>query len=213
MGQSSEKLVLIGGGGHCKSVMDTLIRCGQYSDIVVTDCEKRAGDTILGYAVAGTDDILPYLYSDGIENAFITVGSIKSTELRRHIYHQVRDIGFSFPGIVDTSAIVSESAKLGKGVFIGKNASVNAEVLIGDFAIINTGAVIEHECQIGDFTHIAVGATVCGGAIIDNDVFVGANATVIQQVRIGRNCIIGAGSIVLADVPENATVVGIWGGI
>lgn len=205
---SSEKLVLIGGGGHCKSVLDTVIRLNRFSEIVITDCSISVGKMILGCKVVGNDDIFPELFDRGFKYAFITIGSIKSTDKRREVFLKAKKIGFSFPVIIDPSALVADSALIAAGVFIGKNAVVNADVMIGDMAIINTGAIIEHDCRIGAFTHISVGAVVCGGAEIERDVFVGANATVIQGVKIEADSIIGAGSIIYKDVPDNSTIVG-----
>lgn len=194
------KLVLIGGGGHCKSVLDAIIRTNGFKDIVITDCEIPAGSKVLGFEVVGDDEMLPVLFEKGFRYAFITIGSIISTDKRRIAYQRASEIGFDFPTIVDPSAVIASSAQIGSGVYIGKNAVVNSEALIEDMAIINTGAIIEHDCQIGKFAHIAVGATVCGGAKIGNDVFIGANATIIQGLTIGKNCIIGAGRVILDDV-------------
>ena len=205
--KGSSRLVLIGGGGHCKSVLDTLIKLNSYSEIVVTDCNIPVGVRILGCRVVGHDGMLSQLFGKGYKNAFITIGSIKSTNKRRDAFVRTKKIGFQFPAIIDPNAVVASSASIAEGVFIGKNAIVNADVVIGKMAIINTGAIVEHDCQIGEFTHIAVGAVVCGNAVIENNVLIGANAVVIQGVKIGRNSIIGAGSVVIHDVPENSTVI------
>lgn len=209
----SRRIIIISGGGHAKSVIDAAVRSGKYSEIMITDNVTPAGGIVCGCKVIGTDNMLSQMYHEGIEFAFIGLGSIKSTVRRRQIYSRVSEIGFSWDTVIDPSAVISDRVTLGTGVFVGKNAVVNAETEVSSFAIINTGAIVEHECRIGEFTHIAVGATVCGGCRIDNDVFVGANATVIQGVKIGMNSVIGAGSIVLNDVPKNTTVIGIWGGL
>lgn len=202
------KLVLIGGGGHCKSVLDAVYAMGAYSEIVITDYNKPPGSLILGCQVVGTDDELSELFRKGVNHAFITVGSIRDTMIRRKAYERARKMGFTFPTVIDPTAVLAASAQIGKGVFIGKNAVVNADAVIEDMAIINTGAIIEHECHVGEFSHVAVGAVVCGRTKIENDVFVGANATVIQEVKIGMNSIIGAGSIVINDVPKNGRIIG-----
>ncbi len=212
MAMSGKKLVLIGGGGHCKSVLDAAVRSGCFSEIVITDHSIPAGNTILGCKVAGNDELLPELFAEGFKYAFVTIGSIRSTDKRRAVFLKAKKAGFLFPAIIDPSAAAAASALIAPGVFIGKNAVVNADAVIGDMAIINTGAIVEHDCRIGTFAHISVGAAVCGGAEIERDVFVGANATVIQGVRIGMNSIIGAGSIICRDVPENCTVTGVFHG-
>jgi len=206
------RIVLIGGGGHCLSVLDTALRMHIFSQIVITDQNRPSGSEIHGCKVVGDDELLPELYADGFTQAFITIGSIKDTKKRQSAFAKALALGFDFPNIIDPSAIVSKTAKLGNGIFIGKSAVINSDAIIEDMAIVNTGAVIEHGCHIGRFVHIAVSGTVCGGSNIGNNVFVGANATVIQGVNIGMNSVIGAGSVVLRDVPENSTKFGSWGG-
>lgn len=208
----TRKLVMIGGGGHCRSVADSIDE-KVYSDIVIVDRYVMAGSVICGYRVAGDDDMLGDLYDDGYKEAFISVGSLKDTSVRRRIYDRAMSIGFSFPNILDRSVAVADDVLIGYGVFVGKKAVINDGSRIASFAIINTGSIIEHDCTIGEFAHISVGAVVCGGCRIANDVFIGANATVIQEVKIGANSVIGAGSTVLADVPGNTVVTGIWGGV
>ena len=210
---NNRKLVLVGGGGHCKSVLDTILRLNTYSEVVITDCKLAAGTRILGCEVVGNDEMLSELFKKGFRNAVITIGSIKSTDIRREAFLKAEAVGFNFPRIIDPSAVVSGSASIGTGVYIGKNAVVNVDAVIDDMAIINTGAIVEHECRIGEFTHVAVGAVVCGGAEIEKDILIGANAVVIQGVKIGRSSIIGAGSVVLRDVPENSKVVRFPGGV
>lgn len=204
-----KKLVLIGGGGHCKSVLDTVLQMDIFSEIVITDYNVSAGTEILGCKVVGNDDILPSLYADGFINAFITVGSIKSSENRKRICQRARDIGFHFPVIIDPTAVLAKDICIEEGVFIGKNAVINTGAKINEMTIINTGAIIEHDCHIGPFCHVAVGAVVCGGSRLEESVFIGANSTIIQGVKIGSNSVIGAGSVILGDVAENSMVVGI----
>ncbi len=151
----------------------------------------------------------PVLFSQGFKLAFVSVGSIKSTEKRRELHRLAQDSGFAFPNIIDPSAAVSEHACLGQGIFIGKNTVINAGAQIGDMAIINSGAVIEHGCLVGDFTHVAVGAAVCGDTMLEADVFVGAGAVIAQEARIGKGCIIGAGAVVNRTLPSFCTAVGV----
>ena len=205
----SEKIVLIGGGGHCKSVLDSLLRKREYSEILITDPMIEKGSMIMGCRVVGGDDALEELYSDGVKNAFITIGSIMDPSLRKKVYLRAKNIGFAFPSIIDSSSIVSESVFLGEGVFVGKGAIVNSDARIASMSIINTGAIIEHECFVGSFVHVSVGAKVCGECILEDSVFIGANATIIQGKRIGEGSVVGAGAVVISDIEKGSTVVGV----
>lgn len=202
-----KRVLLIGGGGHCKSVADAVIRSNEYDEIGIVDPYLKA--PLFGtIQVVGSDEDLQYLLSDGWNDAFVTVGSVGNTSLRRKLFSEILEMGFFIPNIIDPSAIVSEFAQLGKGIFIGKNTVINAGSRIDDAAIINTGAIVEHDCRIGEFVHVSPRAVICGGVEIGKDTHIGAGAAVKQYIRIGNNSIIGMGSVVINDICSNITVVG-----
>ncbi len=205
-----KNLVLIGGGGHCKSVLDSALRMSAFNNIVVTDFDSAPGTIILGnISIAGSDDILSDLRNEGYNYAFITVGSIKSSALREKLVKKAISFGFGFPSIIDPSASISRFSKIQDGTFIGKNAIVNANVSLGKHCIINSGAIIEHDCNVGDFSHVSVGSILCGNVTVGARSFVGAGSTIVQGKTIGSNVIIGANSTVLSDIPDNNTVYGL----
>ena len=201
------KLLLIGGGGHCKSVIDSIDKT-LFDDIGIVDNFIPLGEVVNGIPIIGTDDDLCNLYKQGFKHAFITIGSIKSTELRRKLYVVAKKIGFSFINIVDQSSNVSSCANIGEGVFIGKNSIINAGTSIKDMCIINTGAIIEHDCQIDEFTHISVNAVLCGSVNVGKDVFVGANTVLRNNIVIEDNCIIGMGSSVVSNCIKDCMYLG-----
>lgn len=205
-----KRLVLIGGGGHCKSVLDSALAMNTFAEIVITDPQLRAGTEILGCKVIGNDNVLPELINTGeFTEAFVTVGSIGIFSLRKKLAHMVEQLGFNFPIIIDPTACVSKTASIGAGTFIGKNTVINAESVIGFHCIINSGAIIEHECSVGDFSHVSVGAVICGDSHIGSECFIGAGSTVIQQLKIENNVIIGANSTILTDICSNRKLYGV----
>lgn len=187
-----EDIVLVGGGGHSKSVADCIERQGKYRIAGYTDKEQHLSK----YTYLGTDSELQHLYENGIKNVVIAVGYLGKGNLRECLYKKVKEIGFYLPVIKDPSSIVSESALLGEGTFIGKGAVVNSETEIGKMVIVNTMALVEHECKVADFTHIAVAAVVCGNVTIGQAAFIGANATVIQGRTIKERYIVAAGETI-----------------
>ena len=184
-----EDIVLVGFGGHAKSVADCIERGNKYRIAGYTDFL----DNNSCYKYLGTDEVLYALFQKGIRNVTICMGYIGKGKKREDIYFLLKEKGFCFPTIIDPSAVVADSAEIGEGSFIGKGAIINADAKIGKMCIINTKALIEHECRIGDFSHIAVGAVLCGQVIVGKAAFVGANATVIQQRKIEERVIVPAG--------------------
>lgn len=201
-----KKLVLAGGGGHCKSVLDAVLQTDEYEEIVITDSELPIGTEICGCRVVGDDGVLLSLKRQGYEYAFVTVGSISDITIRRKLAEKIRNLGFKIPVIADPSAVTSEYSRIGMGTFIGKNAVVNADAAIGEYCIINTGSIIEHDCSVGDFTHVSVGSILCGNVHVGSGCFIGAGAVVIQGLIVGNNTIVGANSTVLTNLEDNMKV-------
>ena len=201
-------MLLIGGGGHCKSVLDSLLELNEYEEIGIVDKNENVGNSVLGVSVVGCDDDLPTLFKRGFKYAFVTVGSIGNPTLRIKLFNILVKIGFEIPVIIDASAKVSDYARIEKGVFIGKHAIVNAGSIIHEMSIINTGSIIEHDCEIGAFTHIAPGAVLGGEVVVGENSHIGSNTTVKQQIRIGSNSIIGMGSVVLQNIDYHTVAYG-----
>ena len=201
--------MLIGGGGHCKSVLDSALRMNIFEDIVITDPDLKPGTRIMGCMVVGTDDCLEDLREKGYDEAFISVGNVNLNPLREILANKVSRLGYTFPTIIDPSAIIADTTIIEDGTFIGKRTTINAGVKIGSHSIINTGSIIEHDCSVGDYTHVSVGAVLCGEVIIGNNCMIGAHSTIIQCRKVGDNSVVGAGAVVNKDVENDSTVVGV----
>ncbi len=200
MSNKGDKIVLVGGGGHCKSVIDSILRLKRFTGIAITEKEKQSNRNILDVPVVGSDEDLHDIYASGYKYAFITVGGICDLNIRSGIYNMLKEIGFIIPNIIDPSASVSNHIEIEDGVFIGKKAIVNAGSTIKKGVIINTAAVIEHDCTIGEFVNIAPGVIVCGEAHIGEKTFIGASSVLKQHIKIGSYSMIGMGSVVLRDI-------------
>lgn len=201
-------IILIGGGGHCKSVIETIKNLKKFNIVGILDLKEKIGSEISGVEIIGTDENLIDFYGKGIKLAFVTVGSIGSVTLRYRLYKEAKDKGYMFPILIDKTANVSKSASIGEGVFIGKGSIINTDTDIGEQSIINTGAIIEHDCQIGSFCHVSPGSTLSGNVKVGNRSHIGSNATLIQNISIGENTMIGAGSVVVKDIKSNVKAYG-----
>lgn len=204
----NRKILLVGGGGHCKSVLDSLLNLNEYDEIGIIDKDEKAGNRVMGIPVFGCDDNLPALRDAGYQYAFVTIGSVGKPFLRVRLFDLVCKLGFIIPNIVDPSAKVSRYAVLENGIFIGKQSIVNAGAVISKGAIINSGAIIEHDCRIGAFAHISPGVVLGGGVTVGDNTHIGLNAAVKQNVCIGSDTIIGMGSVVTKDIKSGVKAYG-----
>lgn len=187
-----EKIVLIGGGGHCHSVIDVIEQENKYEIIGIVDKKELIGNDVLGYKVIGCDDDLEDIFKT-CQNAIITVGQIKSNTLRVKLYNEVKKIGFTLPTIVSPLAYVSKHAFVDEGTIIMHHALVNANVSIGKNCIINTKALIEHDAVVEDNCHISTASVLNGGVIVKENTFFGSNSMARESIEIESNSVIGGG--------------------
>ncbi|MBQ9926592.1 MAG: acetyltransferase [Lachnospiraceae bacterium] len=199
-----EQIILIGAGGHAKTVIDTLERQNQYEIVGLVDREYNKKFCYRGYGIIGLDKDLEKIHESGVRNAVITIGDIA---IRSRLYKMAINAGFQMPVIVDNTAVLATDVQIGDGTYVGRNVVVNADVTIGENCIINTSSVVEHDCKIGNSAHIAVGATLCGGVAVGSECLVGANATIIPNIQIGANSVIGAGAIVTKSVDSGVVMI------
>jgi sugar O-acyltransferase (sialic acid O-acetyltransferase NeuD family) len=202
-----QDIILIGGGGHCKSCVDVVESTGLYSIAGIVDIASRRGDSVCGYPIIASDEDLGSLISQ-CRNFLITVGHIHSPERREKLFNSVLAVGGLLPSIVASTARVSNRALVGRGTIIMHHAFVNSAATIGEGSIINTGAIIEHDAAIENFCHVSTAAVVNGGGRVGTGSFIGSNSCVREGVRIGPGAVVGAGSVVISDVATADVVVG-----
>lgn len=189
-----EPIILIGGGGHCKSCIDVIEQNSTFEIIGIVDIKDNVGDVVLGYPLIGTDDDLLAIFSD-CRNALITIGQIKTHKPRRALYEKLNEIGYRFPSIVSPLSYVSQHAVIGEGTIVMHHALVNANAVIGKNCIINTKVLIEHDACVGDFCHISTAGVVNGGVNIKKGTFYGSNSTSKEYATSNEDDFIKAQSI------------------
>jgi sugar O-acyltransferase (sialic acid O-acetyltransferase NeuD family) len=201
-----KKILLIGAGGHCASILDSIISNCIFEEVGIVANEELA--IPLQAKLLGTDADLKSLKHNGFDFAFIAVGSIGNVSIRKELYAKVKKIGFELPNIIDPSAVVAKDAVFGEGIYLGKNSVIGARCTIGDCAIVNTAAVVEHDCVVGRFVHLSTSSSLCGGVKIGDCTHIGASSVVREGVSIGKNSMIGMGSVVLGNFGDGITAFG-----
>jgi len=191
---TGQKIILIGGGGHCKSCIDVIEQTGQYEILGILDPRLKIGDKVLQYEIIGSDDDLPELIKS-VRNFLITVGQIKSAEKRVMLYRMIKSLEGELPVIVSPSAYVSQHSHIGEGTIIMNHVVVNAGSTIGSNCIINTKALIEHDAFVGDHCHISTGAIINGGCKVGNYSFFGSGAVAVQETTIPESSFIKANTL------------------
>lgn len=191
-------LILIGGGGHCKSAIEVAESAG-YEIKGILDMPDEVGKEVLpGHKVIGTDDEIPQYVEEC--DFVITVGFIKNPALRIELYNKVKAAGGRLATIIASTAHVSKYAELGEGTVIMHHAFVNAGAKIGDNCIINTFVNIEHDAEVGNQCHISTGTMVNGECKIGENCFIGSQSVCANCIEIASDIIVGAGSVVRKSI-------------
>jgi UDP-perosamine 4-acetyltransferase len=200
----SSPVVIVGGGGHAKVVIE-LLRAAGFQHISGLIDQNTAKSHVLGLPILGTDVDLPRLRHQGISHAFVGIGD---NVQRFTMGQQLQQFGFELVNAISPAAVISDSARLGCGIAVMAGAVINAEARIDDLSVINTCASVDHDCWVAEGVHVAIGCRIAGNVRIRRLAFLGAGATVIPRITIGESAFIGAGSCVIHDIPDNARA---WG--
>ena len=205
--KSKRSIILMGGGGHCSSVIDVIESTGDYLIEGIIDKPELIGRSLLGYKYIARDEDLPEIVKP--DNYFlITVGQTESNDVRIKLFCLLSALNANFATVIAPSARVSKHAVIGKGTVVMHNAFVNAGSVIGENTIVNTAALIEHDCSVGNHCHISTCSVVNGEVKIGDDCFIGSNSVIRNGIIIGRNTIVGAGAVVINNTEMDSVYVG-----
>ena len=200
-------IVLVGGGGHCRSVIEVIESAQEYEIVGIVDKKEKIGEKVLNYPILWDEDQLTSLAKQ-YQNFVITVGQIKTSKVREQFFKKVKDAGGRLPVIIAPTAYVSNHCTISEGTVVMHHALINANAKIGKNCIINSKSLIEHDVTIGDHCHVSTNATVNGGVKITDSVFIGSGSVINQEVSIGENSIIASGSVVIGDVKQDQVYAG-----
>jgi len=192
-------LLILGFGGHARSVADVALSSGMPC-LRFYDVSARVGEQFNDFPAIA---ILPKALPDGW--AFLpAAGDNYAREQQLDWFAADR-----LATLVSPRAYLGIGASVGAGSLVAHSAHLGPAVVVGRGAIINTGAIVDHESSIGDCSHVSVGATVAGRCRIGRRVMLGAGATVRDGRCIGDDIVIGSGAVVVSDLIQPGVYVGV----
>lgn len=196
----SERLIIIGAGGHGHVAFDIAKKSGRFNEIMFLD-DAEVFDRDIAVIGKVSD------YNRYIESAafFVAIGN---NYTRSRIQTELGLKGAKIATLVHPNSVVCEDVKLADGCIVMAGAVINTGSKICEGTIINTASSVDHDCVIGKFAHISVGANLAGSVKIGDFTFICAGATVINNISICDECTIGAGAVVLDDILTKGLYVG-----
>jgi len=196
-------IILIGGGGHCRSCIDVIEQEGRFTIAGIVERKSGPTEKVLGYPVIGCDDDL-FQLRQKYENALVTIGQIYTAEPRVKLFLILKELKFKIPLIASPHAYVSNHAQIGEGTIVMHHTLVNAGAKIGMNCILNSKALVEHGAVVENNCHLATGSIINGEVSIGSGAFVGSGSVIRERIQIGKNSVIAARSIVIEDLPDSS---------
>lgn len=201
LSKASSQLIILGFGGHARSVADVALAVG-YHSLVFIDDNARAGEMFLGFPVLTSfqpDEPASWC-------AFAASGNSQTRKAQRAF---IQANGWRPISLIAPSASIGVGATVDECVFVGQQAHIGPMAVVGKGSIINSGAVVEHECVVGEWAHVSVNATMAGRSRLGNYSMLGAGATVIDGVSVSAQVVVGAGAVVHRTIAEAGVYVGV----
>jgi UDP-perosamine 4-acetyltransferase len=203
---SKERFIIIGAGGHARTIIDSLNSIGKPIEGVLDIDFKGIEETIMGVKVLGSYEELLSKYGP---DDFLVALALGDNSKRADEFDKLSGLGYLLPPIAHSTSIISESATLGDASLIAQGAIIGPMANIGEDVIINTGAIVDHESVVGAHSHICPGVCVAGRVNIGSRTFIGIGSSIIDRINIGDNVTVGAGSVVVDNVETDTRVAGV----
>jgi sugar O-acyltransferase (sialic acid O-acetyltransferase NeuD family) len=128
---------------------------------------------------------------------------------RRELAGLAEEAGLAMsPALIDPTAILARSVRVGRGSFVNAGVIIGAVSLIGSNVLVNRAASIGHHAIIGDNVSIGPGVMMAGNIHVGEGAIIGAGARVMPDIRIGRGAVVAGGALVRRHVPDGAFVDG-----
>lgn len=205
-----QKCVIVGAGGHARSVASSLLRKNEFQIQHIVDIAHlpvlNKDEKVLGIPVLSSSDLLKTLEQLKIKNIFIAIGD---NQKRKALYAQLKNQGYLFPNHIAITATLCQEVQLGDGNIILENTFVGPLCKIGSNNILNSGSVFEHESILGSHSHLGPNSSVAGRVTLGDLVFMGIGSATIPNLKIGNEVILGAGSTFIRNVERPGVYVGV----
>ena len=199
------RILIVGAGGQGKIVADILLSAetrDAATPIGFLDDDPSAagafGLPVLGsiaHHSAVPHDAIVVAIGDNRRREDVSLALMREGErvvTARHLHTSVaREVEVGDGSMLSAGSIITPCARLGRGV------------------ILNTNASVDHDSSLGAFAHVSAGATVGARVTIGDRTLIGVGAAVMSGRRVGSDVVVGAGAVVVHDVPDGVVVMGV----
>jgi sugar O-acyltransferase (sialic acid O-acetyltransferase NeuD family) len=201
------QLVIIGAGGFGREMLAWAEQSVQFG----------VEWTIKGFvddnpdALKGTNTPGRYLgtiadYQPAADEVFICAIGVPA--LKRKCSELIVERGGRFTRLFHRTVVFGHNVECAAGVILCPYVVVSANNRLGDGVAVNLQSSVDHDSNVGNWSQINCHCDLTAGVEIGSEVFLGSRVSVAPNVKVGDNAYVGAGSVVWRDVPAGWKVVG-----
>lgn len=167
----TDSLLILGAGGHGRSVHELASLSGSFSHIAYLDDSWKLGGVERTNIIGRIDQLEEF--APHYTYAVIGIGNNK---IREQLQCQAANLGLKLATLIHPKAIVSPSVIVGAGTIVFAGVVIGVDAHIGQGVIINCVSAIDHNGTLEDFSHLGVGVHLAGSAYIGKSAFVQAGS-------------------------------------
>jgi sugar O-acyltransferase (sialic acid O-acetyltransferase NeuD family) len=212
MSAAVTRLLVLGTGGNCLDILDTMRDINDAEGRAVYECvgfldddPSRMGREFLGARVVGTLRDAGRFPDCRLVNG---IGSSANFRNKPAIIARTGAPIERFATLIHPTASVSRTAKIGRGVVLLQHVTVATNAHIGDHVIVLPSSIVSHDSRVGSYSCIAGGVCISGFVDVGECCYLGTNACLRERVAVGTGSLVGMGSAVLRNVDPDSVVVG-----
>ena len=184
------RLLIVGAGGHGRSVAEAVLEAGIYTLAGFVDDGAPALRQVWEYPVLGTTAEL----GECRRHAGAALVGIGNNMVRERLQARLTALGFEVITVIHPRAVVSPRAVIGPGCALMASAIVGTEARLGAGVIVNNGAVVDHHCVVEDFGHLGTNTTMAGGTMLGRSAWMQAGAALGYGVKVEAGAVLAPGA-------------------
>lgn len=167
-------LLILGAGGHGKSVAYTAELMKIWDNIVFADDRYPSMTTISEYPIISSIQEIEYIKNDATQ-AIVAIGN---NAVRKKLQDRLKKLSIPLATVIHPSVILNDTVMIGEGSVILAGCVLGIDVKIGDGVILNIGTMVDHDVIIGNYAHLSVGVNITGGKNIEENIFLDAGTSI-----------------------------------
>lgn len=201
-------LGIYGAGGFGKEVYDVAFRQNKidklWDHIFFIDDFRENGSVFYLSQAFTLSNILEIYKKDNLE----VVIAIGEPSVRIKIKRKLLENGIKLGMVIDPSAIISPTAKLGDGVIVTSDCIIASSAIVGDNVAINVKSIVGHDIVLANDVVLSSMVNIGGACKIGTGSYLGMGCFIKEGLEIGDEVIIGMGSVVHHNIPSGMIALG-----